>query len=89
MWMFLVLGQDWQNKNRDKLVMNWIKKLLGTPLDKNPIDTVIIEKLPGADNEQVQEVYQARWVWYHTILAVEIAFTNILLLGILIILAFK
>ena len=69
--------------------MMWIKKLLGTPLNKNPIDTVIIEKLPGADNEQVQEVYQARWVWYHTILAVEIAFTNILLLGILIILAFK
>jgi hypothetical protein len=89
MWVFLVLGQDWQNKNRDKLVMNWIKKLLGTPLDKNPIDTVIIEKLPGADNEQVQEVYQARWVWYHTILAVELAFTNILLLGILIVLAFK
>ena len=85
----MVLGQDWQNKNRDKLVMNWIKKLLGTPLDKNPIDTVIIEKLPGADNEQVQEVYQARWVWYHTILAVEIAFTNILLICILMVLAFK
>ena len=69
--------------------MMWIKKLLGTPLDKNPIDTVIIEKLPGADNEQVQEVYQARWVWYHTILAVEIAFTNILLICILMVLAFK
>ena len=87
--MFLVLGQDWQNKNRDKLVMNWIKKLFAVPLDKNPIDTVIIEKLPGADNEQVQEVYQARWVWYHTILAVEIAFTNILLICILMVLAFK
>ena len=80
---------DKETSTRVVVSMNWIKKLLGTPLDKNPIDTVIIEKLPGADNEQVQEVYQARWVWYHTILAVEIAFTNILLLGILIILAFK
>ena len=72
--------------------MNWfnnILKQLEKPVEENPIDVAIVEKLPGADNENVQEVYKARWVWYHTILAVEIAFTNILLLLIFFVLAFK
>lgn len=67
----------------------WVEKLMGVPLEDNPVDQTIIEKLPGPDNEQVQEVYKARWVWYHTILAVEIMFTNVLLLLILFVLAFK
>ena len=33
--------------------------------------------------------YETRWVWYHTILAVEIAFTNILLIAILLVVSFK
>ena len=28
------------------------------------------------------KIYEARWVWYHTILAVELAIVIILLLGI-------
>ena len=65
-------------------------KVLGffeKPVEENPIDKVIVEKLP--QEGEVNKVYQARWVWYHTILAVEIAFTNILLLAILFVLAFK
>ena len=72
--------------------MNWHKKvlkLMEKPVEENPLDVVITEKLPGAENEQVQEVYKARWVWYHTILAIEIAFTNILLIAILLALVFK
>ena len=38
---------------------------------------------------KVKQIYEARWVWYHTILAVEILFTNILLLAILVVLSFK
>ena len=73
--------------------MKWIEKLrnkavdaMERPLDDNSIDRVIIEKgqLP-----EVNKVYEARWVWYHTILAIEIAFTNILLLLILFVLAIK
>ena len=73
--------------------MKWIDKLrnkavdaMERPLDDNSIDRVIIEKgqLP-----EVNKVYEARWVWYHTILAIEIAFTNILLLLILFVLAIK
>lgn len=67
----------------------WVEKLLGMPVEDNPVDQTILEKLPGPDNEHVQEVYKARWVWYHTILAVEIMFTNVLLLLILFVLAFK
>ena len=72
--------------------MKWFNKILTkleTPLEENPIDVLIVEKLPGADNEHVQQVYEARWVWYHTILAVEIAFTNVLLVAILLLVAFK
>ena len=70
--------------------MNWfnnIIKKLERPVEENPIDKAIVEKLP--QNGEVNKVYEARWVWYHTILAVEIGFTNVLLLLILFVLAFK
>jgi len=73
--------------------MSWLDKLRGKvtenlerPVEDNPLDQVIVEK---GNHPEVNKVYEARWVWYHTILAVEIAFTNILLLGILLVLAFK
>lgn len=66
--------------------MNWVKKLMGLPVEVSPVEKVI-SKLP--ESEEVDKVYQARWVWYHTILAIEIAFTNVLLILILFVLAFK
>lgn len=73
--------------------MSWIQNLrqkavseMERPVEDNPLDKVIVEK---GSHPEVNKVYEARWVWYHTILAVEIAFTNILLLLILIVLAFK
>ena len=65
---------------------SWLNKLFGLPVENSPVEK-IIDKLPQTD--EVDKVYQARWVWYHTILAVEIAFTNILLLAILVVLSFK
>ena len=56
------------------------------PVEDNPLDRIIVEK---GQHPEVNKVYEARWVWYHTILAVEIAFTNILLLLIFLVLAFK
>lgn len=67
--------------------MGFIKKILERPVEENPIDNIIVEK--GTKVPEVNEVYQARWVWYHTILAIEIAFTNVLLIGILFVLAIK
>jgi hypothetical protein len=66
--------------------MKWLDRLMGLPLEDNPIDKVITEK---GQHPEVNKVYEARWVWYHTILAIEIGFTNILLLLILAVLAFK
>ena len=64
--------------------MKWVDRLMGVPVSESPVEKVI-EKLPP----NVDEVYKARWVWYHTILALEIAFTNILLIAILFVLAVK
>lgn len=66
--------------------MKWLDRLMGVPLEDNPIDKVITEK---GQHPEVNKVYEARWVWYHTILAIEIGFTNVLLLLILAVLAFK
>ena len=66
--------------------MKWIDKLFGLPVEESPVEKVI-ERLP--QDGEVNKVYEARWVWYHTILAVEIFFTNILLLAILIVVSVK
>jgi hypothetical protein len=66
--------------------MKWIDRLMGIPIEESPVEKVI-DKLPHEG--EVNKVYEARWVWYHTILAVEIFFTNILLLGILVVVSLK
>ena len=66
--------------------MKWLEKLFGMPVDQSPVEKVI-DKLPH--DGEVEKVYQARWVWYHTILAVEIFFTNILLLALLVVTSLK
>lgn len=72
--------------------MSWITNLrqaavkeMERPLEENPVDKVIVEKLPSADDPKVQEVYQARWVWYHTLLALELFFTNVFLFILIVI----
>ena len=55
-------------------------------VEGNPVDKAIVEH---GDVPAVSEIYKARWVWYHTILAIEIFCTNILLIAILLVLALK
>ena len=66
--------------------MRWIDRLMGIPVEESPVEKVI-ERLPH--DGEVEKVYQARWVWYHTILAAEIFFTNVLLIAILIVVSLK
>ena len=66
--------------------MKWLDRLMGIPIEESPVEKVI-DKLP--ESEEVDKVYQARWVWYHTILAIEIFCTNILLIGLIIVVALK
>jgi len=44
---------------------------------------------PDPEDLSVANAYKTRWVWYHTILAIEILTTNILLAAILVVLAVK
>jgi hypothetical protein len=37
----------------------------------------------------VDTAYKTRWIWYHTILALELAMTNVLMIGILVVLCIK
>ena len=69
---------------------NWLQRLFEAPVEESPVEK-LIEQLPHDDRAEaeVEKIYQARWVWYHTILAVEILCTNILLIAILVVLAFK
>jgi len=49
----------------------------------------IVDNGPDPDDITVENAYKTRWVWYHTILALEILTTNILLASILVVLAIK
>ena len=47
------------------------------------------EKDADPDDISIDNAYKTRWIWYHTILGIELAMTNILLLSIVVILAVK
>ena len=52
-----------------------------------------IQKEEVDDNDDtkvnIHTLYKHRWVWYHLILCIQMILTNILLVGILIVLAIK
>jgi len=58
----------------------WRNKLSST--EKFNVVDSLMQPSESQDSE-VDKVYQARWVWYHTILAAELFLTNILLIAIL------
>jgi hypothetical protein len=64
-------------------------------LSKNVLDQTIMHRLPVMEKEAdpedltLENAYRTRWIWYHTILAVLIFFTNLLLFGIFVLLAIK
>ena len=78
------------SQNNTGEIVSFFKKItskaaeqLERDLEDNPLDKIIVEK---GDHPEVDKVYQARWVWYHTILAGEIFFTNVFLLIIIVLL---
>jgi len=44
---------------------------------------------PDPDEVSIDNAYKTRWVWYHTILGLELLMVNIILVAILIVLAVK
>lgn len=64
--------------------MGWFKFLkTGLRLASNP------KSDPDPEEINVENAYKTRWVWYHTILALELFMTNMLLFIIVIQLASK
>lgn len=74
---------------------NKIIDILDGPIEKNMVDKAIMQSFPTMEDEidpsdiTLQNAYKTRWIWYHTILAVLIFFTNIILLSIFLLLAIK
>ena len=55
-------------------------------------ETVVIDMMKDdvdPDEVTIENAYKTRWIWYHTILAIEIFMTNILLIAILVALIVK
>lgn len=62
--------------------MGWIKFFTkGLSLASKPSED------PNPENLNVENAYKTRWVWYHTILALELFMTNVLLFIIVVQLA--
>lgn len=76
-------------------MFKWFQRLIEKPLEQNKIDQAMMHSLPVMEKEAdpedltLENAYRTRWVWYHTILAVLIFFSNLLLFGIFVLLAVK
>jgi len=74
--------------------MNWFKNnwawFNNVPEEEQKIIKIDVMKDDIDPNEvNIENAYKTRWIWYHTILAIGIFMTNILLIAILIVLAIK
>jgi len=81
--------------------MEWLNKLLNVkdkdlgldadlpPVDEKPKVVDVMKDDVDPAEVTIENAYKTRWIWYHTILAIEIMFTNILLVAILLVIAFK
>ena len=71
--------------------MDWLTKFWRKP-EVQKQETLVIDMMKDdVDPEEItiENAYTTRWIWYHTILAIGIFFTNMLLLAILLLLAIK
>tara|TARA_B100001758_G_C18378962_1_gene596042 strand:+ start:1224 stop:1442 length:219 start_codon:yes stop_codon:yes gene_type:complete len=67
------------------LNMKWWKILW----QQNPETDIDTFKEPDPDDLSIDNAYKTRWIWYHTILAVELFLVIIVQLCILLLLAIK
>ena len=69
----------------------WYNVLWGST-EETQLEQQIIQNSddsPDPADLSIQNAYKTRWIWYHTILAILIAMTNIILLAIFLLLAIK
>ncbi len=68
----------------------WLTKFWKKPEVKK--ETIVIDMMQDdvdPDELTIENAYKTRWIWYHTILAIGIFMTNVLLIAILTLLAIK
>jgi hypothetical protein len=71
--------------------MIWFTKFWRKP-EVQQQETLVIDMMKDDVDPQeltIENAYKTRWIWYHTILAIGIFFTNVLLIAILLLLAIK
>ena len=71
--------------------MIWLTKFWRKP-EVQQQETLVIDMMKDDVDPQeltIENAYKTRWIWYHTILAIGIFFTNVLLIAILLLLAIK
>ena len=71
--------------------MDWLTKFWRKP-EVQKQETLVIDMMKDDVDPQeltIENAYKTRWIWYHTILAIDIFFTNVLLIAILLLLAIK
>ena len=71
--------------------MDWLTKFWRKP-EVQQQETLVIDMMKDdVDPAEltIENEYKTRWIWYHTILAIGIFFTNVLLIAILLLLAIK
>lgn len=71
--------------------MKWLTQFFKQPEPAKPVIKVVDVMKDDVDPSEVtvENAYKTRWIWYHTILAILIAMTNLLLIAILVLLAVK
>ena len=79
---------EWFRNNAiwNKILNVTADEIIEVPVVKK-IDVMKDDTDPNAIT--IENAYKTRWIWYHTILAIGIFMTNILLIAILLILGIK
>ena len=81
--------------------MEWLSKILtpknkdlelaaeSPPVEEKPKVVDVMKDDVDPAEVTIENAYKTRWIWYHTILAIGIFLTNVLLIAILTLLAIK
>ena len=71
--------------------MGWLEKIgfAKTQEQTKPKVVDVMKDDVNPEEVTIENAYKTRWIWYHTLLAIEIMFTNVLLTAILVALVFK
>ena len=69
------------------MYVEMLRKIIDTLWKQDPEKDVW--KDPDPDDLTIDNAYKTRWIWYHTILGLLMLVADVLLVGILIVLAIK